>query len=108
MRPFRGAAPLCALAVLAAADTTARAAWNNVFQVSCFHKRRVAVAQFAPCCPAPVAAVPTVPAGVVAAPACPEPACPCPCPQPVCTTQYVQRCYYQPVTTYQQKTYYEP
>jgi hypothetical protein len=37
------------------------------------------------------------------------PADPCcnPCP-PVCTTRYVQRCYYQPVTCYQTKTYYEP
>ncbi len=35
-------------------------------------------------------------------------ACCDPCPQPVCTTRYIQRCYYQPVTTYQTKTYYEP
>ncbi len=92
MRPFRGAASLLALAVLVAADGPAQAAWNNVFQVSCFHRRRVAVANYAPCCPTPV---------VAAAPACP-------CPQPVCTTQYVQRSYYEPVTTYQQQTYYEP
>jgi hypothetical protein len=26
----------------------------------------------------------------------------------VCTTRYVQRCYYQPVTCYQTQTYYEP
>ena len=97
MRPFRGAASLCALAVLVAADTTAQAAWNNVFQVSCFHRRR--------CCPPPVTAA-CCPAPVVAAaPPCPAP---CPCPQPVCTTRYVQRCYYQPVTTYTQRTYYEP
>src|SRR5439155_26244 len=72
MRPFRGAA-LVALAVLAAAEVPARAAWNNVFQVSCFHRRRVATANFAPCCPTPV----VVAAPVVAA-ASP---CPCPCPQ---------------------------
>jgi hypothetical protein len=29
-----------------------------------------------------------------------------PCPQ-VCTTRYIQRSYYQPVTTYQTRTYYE-
>ena len=101
MRPFRGAASLCALAILLAADTAAQGAWNNVFQVSCFrHRRR--------CCPAPVTTAACCPAPVVAAAApCPAP-CPCPCPQPVCTTQYVQRCYYQPVTCYSQRTYYEP
>ena len=98
MRPFRGAASLCALAVLVAADTTAQAAWNNVFQVSCFRRR---------CCRAPVATAACCPAPVVVAAAPPCPA-PCPCPQPVCTTQYVQRCYYQPVTSYTQRTYYEP
>lgn len=97
MRPFRGAVSLCALAVLVAADTTVQAAWNNVFQVSCFHRRRCCAPPVAAaCCPAPV---------VAAASPCPAP---CPCPQPVCTTQYVQRCYYQPVTTYTQRTYYEP
>ena len=34
--------------------------------------------------------------------------CPQPCPQQVCTTRYIQRCYYQPVTTYRSTTYYEP
>jgi hypothetical protein len=33
--------------------------------------------------------------------------CPQPCPQQTCTTRYVQRSYYQPVTTYTQRTYYE-
>src|SRR5262245_24731902 len=94
MKPFRGAA-LLALAVLAAAEVPARAAWNNVFQVSFFLKRRVPPANYTPCCPTPV----------VAAAA---PACPCPCPQPVCTTQYVQRCYYEPCTTYKAQTVLEP
>ncbi|MBI1917300.1 MAG: carboxypeptidase regulatory-like domain-containing protein [Planctomycetes bacterium] len=97
MRPFRGAA-LVALAVLAAAEVPARAAWNNVFQVSCFHRRRVATANFTPCCPTPVVAA----APVIAA------ASPCPCPPPVCTTQYVQRSYYEPVTTYKAQTVLEP
>src|SRR5437763_13431261 len=95
MRPLSGAA-FVALAVLAAAEVPARAAWNNVFQVSCFHRRRVASANYSPCCPTPV----VVAAPVVAA-ASP---CPCPCPQPVCTTQYVQRSYYEPVTTYKSQT----
>jgi hypothetical protein len=42
----------------------------------------------------------------MASPSC-DP-CPQPCPQQVCTTRYVQRCYYQPVTTYKTTTFYEP
>jgi hypothetical protein len=95
MRPFRGTVVLGALVTLLLAEGTSQAAWNNVFQVSCFRRRRVTVAQYAaPCCPTPVVAA--------------APPCPAPCPQPVCTTQYVQRSYYQPVTTYQTRTYYEP
>jgi hypothetical protein len=88
MRPFPLAGCLGALAILLAAESTSQAAWNNVFQVSCFHHKRTTSGY---CCPAPVVAQ----------------ASPC-CPQQCCTTQYVQRCYYQPVTCYQQRTYYEP
>jgi hypothetical protein len=68
------------------------AAWNNVFQVTCFgrNRNRPAVANYAPI---PVA--------------CCDP-CPQPCPQQVCTTRYVQRCYYEPVTVTETRTYYEP
>ncbi len=98
MRPFGGAASLFALLCLLAADGPARAAWDNVFQVSFFRNRRIA--RLAPaCCP------PAAPVVAAAPPACP---CPCPCPQPVCTTQYVQRSFYQPVTTFQQRTVLEP
>lgn len=88
MRPLWGVGSVCAL-LLAAADVSA--AWNNVFQVCCAGcgKQQAAVSQYA------------------AAPAAPD-ACCNPCPQPVCTTRYVQRCYYQPVTSYTTKTYYEP
>src|SRR5947199_101482 len=92
MRPVRVPVWGCALAALLAGGTTARAAWDNVFQVCC-HKCRSA--------PAPVAAYYAAPAPAVAAyadPCCPAP-CPAPCPQTTCTTPYVQRCYYQPVTT---------
>lgn len=76
-----------ALLLLAADAGTASAAWNNVFQVCCFgcRKQQAAVSHYA----------------------APDPCCN-PCPQPVCTTRYVQRCYYQPVTSYTTKTYYEP
>jgi hypothetical protein len=95
MRPFKGSVWGCALVALATASGSAQAAWNNVFQVCCHSCRSAYV-------PAPP------PAPVVAAPAY-EPCCPQPCaPPPCCTTRYVQRCYYQPVTTYRQTTYYEP
>jgi hypothetical protein len=87
MNPFRGVRSVCALIVLAAVPGPARAAWDNVFQVCCFGCRnRPAVSNYA----------------------APNPCCnPCPPPQPVCTTRYVQRCYYQPVTCYQTRSYYQ-
>ncbi len=90
MRPYRGLLGLGALALLAATAGPAGAAWNNVFQVTCCNSR-------------PRAAMYVAPVVVQASPACCNP-----CPQPVCTTQYIQRCYYQPVTVMQTKTYYEP
>jgi hypothetical protein len=96
MRPFRGFVWGCALAALAAAAAPAQAGWNNVFQVCCHNCR----SGYAPAYAAPVPAVAAYPAG-----ACPQPCAPA-CQQ--CTTRYVQRCYYQPITTYRQVTYYEP
>lgn len=86
MRPLWGVGAMCALLLIAA---DASAAWNNVFQVCCFgcRKQPVAVSHYAA--------------------AAPDPCCN-PCPQPVCTTRYVQRCYYQPVTSYTTRSYYEP
>jgi hypothetical protein len=90
MKPFRWPVWVIAFAVLAVVNLPAKAAWNNVFQVCCCNSTRSY--SFAPpavdsCCPAP---------------------CPPPCPQTTCTTQYVQRSYYQPVTTYRTRTWYEP
>lgn len=85
MKPFRGVGWGCALWLLCASANPAHAAWCNVFQVCCAScGGQPAVSNYAPdqCCN--------------------------PCPQPVCTTQYVQRCYYQPVTCYQTQSYYEP
>ncbi len=100
MRSFKGYVWACALAALATASGSARAAWNNVFQVCC-HSCRSGYA------PAPVVPVAPVPAPVAASyePCCPQPCAP---PPPCCTTRYVQRCYYQPVTSYRQTTFYEP
>lgn len=96
MKPFSGAVLLGGLAVLLVAESSADAAWNNVFQVSCFRQRRTAAASPACCAPTPVVAA-----------AAPANCCPQPC-QPQCTTSYVQRCYYQPVTTYKQQCVVEP
>jgi hypothetical protein len=89
MRPWQGLVWGCALAVLLAGGSAARAGWNNVFQVCCAHcGGQPAVAAYAdPCCPQP---------------------CPQPCPQTICTTRYIQRTYYQPVTTYRVSTYLQP
>src|SRR5262245_19702132 len=89
MRPFKGLGWGCALALLAACAGPAPAAWNNVFQV-CGHHGAV---------PAPVTA------GFGADPCCPPPCCP---PQQQCTTRYVQRSCYQPVTTFKTTTYSVP
>lgn len=85
MRPLGRAGWGLALVLLAVSTSDLQAAWCNVVQVCCFGKNRSSVSAYNPCCPPP----------------------PC-CPQTVCTTRYVQRCYYQPVTTYETRTYYEP
>jgi len=90
MRPFRVAAVCCALGFLGAGAPPLQAAWNNVFQV---------------CCRGCGGAAPVV-ANYGPVVAYSNPCCD-PCPQQVCTTRYVQRCYYQPVVTYQARTFYE-
>lgn len=86
----------------------AAAAWDNVFQVCCNDCGRRSASYYAPA-PAPAvsyyapSACPTCPQQQ----ACPQ-ACAPACPQPQMRVSYVQRCYYQPVTTYQQQSYYQP
>jgi hypothetical protein len=92
MRPFRIAALSCAFVVLSAEAASLHAAWNNVFQVACWHCRDRA--------PAPVVAG----YGPVVAN---YGACCDPCPQQVCTTRMVQRCYYQNVTVMQPRSWVE-
>ncbi len=91
-----------------------QAAWDNVFQPSCFGKKRTTTSQYyappvvAQAAPVYIAQAPPVyvaqSAPVVAAPVCNS----CPQPQQQCTTNYTQRVMYQPVTSYETKTYYEP
>jgi hypothetical protein len=83
---------LPALAAVLAFTGSANAAWNNVFQVCCAH------------CGG--SSAPPVVVGY-ADPGC-APACAPACPQTSCTTRYVQRSYYQPVTTYKATTVTEP
>lgn len=91
MTPFRKALWGSALLLLGLAGP-GRAGWDNVFQVCCHS-----------CRSSPVVSNYAAPAP------CPQPACPQPCcPQPVVTTRWVQRCCYQPVTSYQSRSYYEP
>lgn len=89
MRPYNGLAWGVALAWLAVSGATARAGWNNVFQVCCNH------------CGG------SSPAPVVAGYGGCDP-CPAPCPQTTCTTRYVQRSCYTPVTSYRTSYYMEP
>lgn len=88
MRSLKGLVWGCALAALAALANPAHAGWNNVFQVCCNHCGGAS--------PAPTVAA-------YADPGC----CPTP-PTTTCTTRYIQRTYYQPVTTYRMSTYYQP
>jgi hypothetical protein len=73
---------LLALGLLVFGSSDAFAGWNNVFQTTCCGGRSTRSSFFAPE---------------------PAPAC---CPQT--QVNYVQRCYYQPVTTYKMETYQEP
>jgi hypothetical protein len=87
MTVVRGIRAGGALALLLLVPQIAPAAWDNVFQVTCFgcKKQPQTAAYYAPPCTTCQA--------------------PCACPT---TTAYVQRTYYQPVTSYQAETHYEP
>jgi hypothetical protein len=93
---------LSALGLVAVAAQPAPAAWDNVFQPTLFNRNRqpAVVTQY------------YVPPTVVQSSPIVVGSSPCntcnPCPQTTCSQSYVQRCYYQPVVTYQTQTYYEP
>jgi hypothetical protein len=94
MKLLRGAVWSCALVVLAAGVAPVQAAWDNVFQVTCWHRQPKTTASYY-YAPAPVSVAQYSPCQTCT-----------PCQQ--CTTSYVQRCYYQPVITYQTQSRYEP
>ena len=94
---------VCALGLWAAASLPASAAWDNVFQPTLFGRCRQSTTTTAQYAPVVVRAAPVV----AATPVCNT--CNSPPPSTTnCNTSYVQRCYYQPVTTYQTQSYYEP
>ena len=88
MRLSRGCPAGWALSLLMLAPQLAPAAWNNVFQVTCNKCRKETTSAY------------YAPIVVNAAPACPNNCC-----QP--QTSYVQRSYYQPVTSYETVTSYD-
>ena len=83
MTPFHRIA-FGAAALLMLTSVPAHAAWNNVFEATCWCHHRQPTSSFA----APAVHFPPVTSFSN------------PCCNPCCHTSYVQRCYYQPVTTY--------
>ncbi|MBJ7495429.1 MAG: hypothetical protein JHD20_03130 [Gemmataceae bacterium] len=81
------------LAFLALGQNPASAAWNNVYQVSCNNTN--ATASTSNYQPAPT------PCNL---PGCTQQICQ----QQNCATRYVQKFYYEPVTSYESTSYYEP
>jgi len=119
LKPYKFA--LWSLLALAATELPAQAAWNNVFQPTCFGRSRSSSSgyggSYCQSCAPVVAqyAAPVMAQYVPPAPACntcnsPPPIVVQAPPPPVqqCTTNYVQRSYYQPVTSYESRSYYEP
>ena len=108
------------LLALAATEIPAQAAWNNVFQPTCFGRNRRTTSNYCQSCApvvaqyAPQYAPQYVQYAAPAAPACTNcnsaPVMVQAPPPPVqqCTTNYIQRSFYQPVTTYESRSYYEP
>ena len=83
---------LALLTLVSLETSTLQAAWNSSFQTTYLFRRNkptTTTSNYAP---------------VVAGLAVGTPITPC----NTCNTQYVQRSYYEPVTSYERKTYYEP
>jgi hypothetical protein len=114
-------AGLCVVGAWAVAVAPAWAGWDNVFQPTLFgrHRQPVSTSQYyVP----PVVVAQASPVVVAqASPVVVAQSAPCePCQQQKCTTNYIQRSYYQPVTTMETRTemvpvttyrssyYYEP
>jgi hypothetical protein len=93
MNNLRSKIAFSTLAFLALGQNPASAAWNNVYQVSCnTAKATNSTSNYQPA-PTP----------------CNLPGCTQQiCQQQNCSTRYVQKFYYEPVTSYESTSYYEP
>lgn len=93
MNNLRSKIAFSTLAFLALGQSPASAAWNNVYQVSCnTAKATNSTSNYQPA-PTP----------------CNLPGCTQQiCQQQNCATRYVQKFYYEPVTSYESTSYYEP
>src|ERR1051325_6389160 len=88
---------LCVLCAWSATIVPASAGWDNVFQPTVFWRQRPSTSSYYYVPPVVVQSSPIV-----------AYSSPCdPCQQQKCTTQYIQRSYYQPVTTYENRTVME-
>ncbi len=91
------------VAMLALANSPAFAAWNNIYQVSCNNtaKPNTSTSNYQP---APVTYQPMATPTPCNLPGCTQQICQ----QQNCSTRYVQKFYYEPVTSYESSSYYEP
>jgi hypothetical protein len=94
MFSFRSKVAFSTLAMIALGQNPASAAWNNVYQVSCnsANKVNVSTSNYQPV---------STPCNL---PGCTQQICQ----QQNCSTRYVQKFYYEPVTSYESTSYYEP
>jgi hypothetical protein len=94
---------LTVLCVWSATVVPAFAGWDNVFQPTLFGRNRESTSRYY----VPPVVVQSSPILVQSPPVVAHSA-PCdPCQQQKCTTNYIQRSYYQPVTTYENRTVME-
>ncbi|HQR08552.1 MAG TPA: hypothetical protein PLN21_17135 [Gemmatales bacterium] len=89
-----------------AITTPAQAGWQSPFELTCFRHKQPQTAYYIAPAPSPCCGQVATPAPVVANFVAPPTTC---CqPQPVVTTQFVQRTFYQQVTNFQPQTVVEP
>src|SRR5437879_5501620 len=107
-RPHRGGDTMkrllvvvCALIWLVAATGPSQAGWDNVFQTTLFGRHRQTVVNNYYVSPPPVVASASPVSCCQQQPVVVQSPPPAPSPCQQCTTQYTQRCFYTPVTTYQ-------
>src|SRR5262245_46850507 len=99
MTSLRACAALGTSLLALATATPSHAGWQSVFQVTCFGCSTPSVSSYY----SGAYYAPSYSSSYYAADPCSPP-----CPQPVVTTRYVQRSFYEPVTSYRLETSYQP